>query len=71
MLFEDTYKTIVQSEEILYKSKGSKFHAYAFLVKNESEIKEQLKSMLMQDQAWQKAKFAEMMKKMREKARIE
>jgi len=27
--------------------------------------------MLMQDQAWQKAKFAEMMKKIREKARIE
>ena len=36
-----------------------------------AEIKEQLKAMLMQDQAWQKAKFAEMMKKIREKARIE
>jgi len=36
-----------------------------------AEIKEQLKSMLMQDQAWQKTKFSEMMKKIREKARIE
>lgn len=36
-----------------------------------AEIKEQLKTMLMQDQAWQKAKFSEMMKKIREKARIE
>jgi peptidyl-prolyl cis-trans isomerase C len=36
-----------------------------------AEIKDQLKQMMMQDQAWQKAKFAEMMKKMREKARIE
>lgn len=39
MLFEDTYNTIVQSEEILYKSKGSKFHSYAFLVRNEMEVK--------------------------------
>ncbi len=36
-----------------------------------AELKDQLKQMLMQDQAWQKAKFAEMMKKIREKARIE
>jgi len=36
-----------------------------------AEIKDQLKQMMLQDQAWQKAKFAEMMKKMREKARIE
>lgn len=36
-----------------------------------AEIKDQLKQMLMQDQSWQKAKFAEMMKKIREKARIE
>jgi peptidyl-prolyl cis-trans isomerase C len=36
-----------------------------------AEIKDQLKQMMLQDQAWQKAKFAEMMKKMRDKARIE
>lgn len=35
------------------------------------EIKEQLRSMLMQDQAWQREKFALMMKAIREKARIE
>jgi uncharacterized YigZ family protein len=45
MLFEDTYYSIVQSEEILYKSKGSKFHTYAFLVKNETEVKEHLNSL--------------------------
>ena len=36
-----------------------------------TEIKEQLKAMLMQDQAWQREKFALMMKAIREKARIE
>lgn len=36
-----------------------------------TEIKEQLKTMLMQDQAWQREKFALMMKAIREKARIE
>ncbi len=36
-----------------------------------AEIKEQLKTMLMQDQAWQREKFALMMKAIREKARIE
>lgn len=35
------------------------------------EIKEQLKAMLMQDQAWQREKFGLMMKAIREKARIE
>jgi len=36
-----------------------------------AEIKEQLKAMLMQDQAWQREKFGLMMKAIREKARIE
>jgi peptidyl-prolyl cis-trans isomerase C len=36
-----------------------------------TEIKEQLKAMLMQDQAWQREKFGLMMKAIREKARIE
>jgi len=36
-----------------------------------AEIKEQLKTMLMQDQAWQREKFSLMVKAIREKARIE
>jgi len=36
-----------------------------------AEIKEQLKTMLMQDQAWQREKFGLMVKAIREKARIE
>jgi peptidyl-prolyl cis-trans isomerase C len=36
-----------------------------------AEIKDQLRTMLMQDQAWQREKFSEMMKKIRDKARIE
>ena len=36
-----------------------------------AEIKDQLKTMLLQDQAWQNMKFSEMMKKIRDKARIE
>jgi peptidyl-prolyl cis-trans isomerase C len=35
------------------------------------EIKDQLKQMVMSDQNWQKAKFAEMMQKLRAKAKIQ
>ena len=35
------------------------------------EIKDQLKQMIASDQNWQKAKFAEMMQKLRAKARIQ
>ncbi len=35
------------------------------------EIKDQLKQMIMADQNWQKAKFAEMMQKLRAKAKIQ
>lgn len=37
---DDTYKTIENKSEGLYKSKGSKFIAYAFPVQTEDEIKE-------------------------------
>lgn len=39
MLFEDTYKTIETKSSGLYKEKGSKFLAFAYPVKTESEIK--------------------------------
>lgn len=39
MLFEDTYTTIAQPAEGLFKDKGSKFIAYAYPIGNEEEIK--------------------------------
>lgn len=39
-MFEDTYKTIVNKSEGIYREKGSKFIALAYPVKTESEIKE-------------------------------
>lgn len=40
MEYNDTYKTIAfESEEILFKEKGSKFFGYAFPVENEDEVK--------------------------------
>lgn len=42
MLFEDTYLTIAQPCEGLYKDKGSKFIAFAYPVRNEEEIKKLL-----------------------------
>jgi uncharacterized YigZ family protein len=38
-MFTDTYNTLKQTSEGLYKDKGSKFIAYAHPVKNEEEIK--------------------------------
>lgn len=38
-MFSDTYYTLKQNSEGLYKDKGSKFIAYAWPVKNEEEIK--------------------------------
>jgi len=34
-------------------------------------LKDQLKQMIMSDQTWQKAKFSEMMQKLRAKAKIQ
>jgi len=42
MLFSDSYLTISNNTEDLYKEKGSKFLAFAFPVNSESEIKEKL-----------------------------
>lgn len=42
MLFSDSYFTIQQASEGLFKDRGSKFLAFAFPVKNEAEIKEHL-----------------------------
>lgn len=39
MLFDDTYKTITNISEGIYKEKGSKFLSFAFPVKNENEVK--------------------------------
>ena len=38
----DTYKTIEKASVGYFKDKGSKFHAFAFPVRNEDEIKENL-----------------------------
>jgi len=34
----DTYKTILKTSEGFFKDRGSKFYAYAFVVKNDDEI---------------------------------
>ncbi len=46
-LFKSTYRSIINDAYCLYKSKGSKFHAYAYLVKNEAEIKVKLAELKM------------------------
>lgn len=43
MLFDDTYLTISETVEGLFKDRGSKFIAYAFPVSSEAEVKEQLR----------------------------
>lgn len=40
MLFSDTYLTIQQNAEALFKDKGSKFLAFAYPVENEQQVKE-------------------------------
>lgn len=42
MLFEDTYLTIAQACEGLYKEKGSKFIAFAYPVSSEEDVKNRL-----------------------------
>lgn len=41
-MFDDTYQTIASPSEGLYKEKGSKFLAFAYPVKNETQIKEHI-----------------------------
>jgi uncharacterized YigZ family protein len=45
MLFTDAYNTILEPAECLYKSKGSKFLAFAYPVQSEKEVKERLESL--------------------------
>jgi len=40
MLFNDTYQTITQTSEGIFRDKGSKFIAYAYPIKLETEAKE-------------------------------
>ena len=39
MLFDDTYKTIEQSADSIYRDRGSKFLAFAYPVTSDNEIK--------------------------------
>jgi uncharacterized YigZ family protein len=39
MLFDDTYQTISDVSEGIFRDKGSKFIAYAYPIKNENEVK--------------------------------
>src|SRR4051794_27749102 len=39
MLFDDTYLSVSKAAEGIYRDRGSKFMAFAYPVKNESEIK--------------------------------
>lgn len=41
-MFDDTYKTVGQSTEGIYKDKGSKFISYIYPVKTEAEVKEHI-----------------------------
>ncbi|MCD6178632.1 MAG: YigZ family protein [Bacteroidales bacterium] len=45
MLFEDTYRMLSQPSRGEFKDKGSKFYAYAFVVKTDSDIKEHLQEL--------------------------
>lgn len=42
MLFDDTYTTIKQATEGLFKDRGSKFLAFAYPITNEQEVKKYL-----------------------------
>ncbi|MEJ5996063.1 YigZ family protein [Pedobacter sp. Du54] len=39
MLFDDTYKTLKTISEGIFRDKGSKFIAYAYPIKNETDVK--------------------------------
>lgn len=40
MLFDDTYQTIAKPAEAIFRDKGSKFLAYAYPIRTETEIKD-------------------------------
>jgi len=45
MLFDDTYKTIEEISEGVYRDKGSKFIAYLYPLNSENEVKEIISSL--------------------------
>jgi uncharacterized YigZ family protein len=45
MLFSDSFFTIIKPAQVLHKDRGSKFYGFAFPVKNESDIKQNLVSL--------------------------
>ena len=42
MLFDDTYKQIKSDSIAIYRERGSKFIAYAYIVNSKKQIKEKL-----------------------------
>ena len=42
MLFDNTYKQLKGSSKGIYKEKGSRFISYAFIVKEQEEVKKHL-----------------------------
>nr|MBC7611721.1 YigZ family protein [Pseudopedobacter sp.] len=48
MLFEDTYRTINQPSEGIFRDKGSKFIAYAYPFKSEDHLKERINDLKSQ-----------------------
>jgi uncharacterized YigZ family protein len=40
MLFDDTYQTILKTSEGIFRDKGSKFIAYAYPIKSETEVRD-------------------------------
>jgi uncharacterized YigZ family protein len=45
MLFDDSYKTIINQAEGIYRDKGSKFMAFAYPVRSEEEVKDILQKL--------------------------
>lgn len=45
MLFEDTYRMLSAPSSGEYKDRGSKFYAYAFVVRNEEDVKDHLQEL--------------------------
>lgn len=45
MLFDDSYKTIINQAEGIYRDKGSKFIAFAYPVRSEEEVKDILQKL--------------------------
>ena len=42
MLFSNTYKQLTNISKVIYRSKGSKFIAYAIMVKSEEQVVDEI-----------------------------